>query len=289
MTRHDFTSRGYECNGVICNGVEIKARYGVISDAGARNTFGRLLPPQVSAMQVNPLIAAGAFEPSFQLVYLFVGLDTDDQSLNLPATNLWVVNGWNHDEQWDALDQASSIDDLDFLPVVFISFGSAKDKGFRELGGNGNANLQLLAPVRMEWFQNPKWEGTKVQRRGQEYQDEKEKWRDRLLEYLYEQFPELRGHVTFTNVATPLTTKFYLNAQWGENYGLAQSIARFQLPTQLFLHTETEVKGLFMVGQDTSFVGVLGVLGSGALAASSLSKRAAMGLYMEMVLSRGTE
>jgi all-trans-retinol 13,14-reductase len=91
------------------------------------------------------------------------------------------------------------------------------------------------------------------------------------------------GHVVFTDVATPLTTKHYLHSLKGENYGIAQSMNRFKLPTQLLLHTATDVSGLYLVGQDTSFVGVVGVLGSGALTASYLSKRAALALAMEMV------
>jgi hypothetical protein len=36
------------------------------------------------------------------------------------------------------------------------------------------------------------------------------------------------GHVVHANVATPLTTNFYLNTLKGETYGLSHTLARFK-------------------------------------------------------------
>jgi all-trans-retinol 13,14-reductase len=163
----------------VCKGVKLIAKHGVISDAGALNTFERLLPQDAAESQLNALKAAGALEPSFQLVYLFVGLDANDHDLNLTSTNYWITHGWDHDAMWDKFDKAKSFEDIGFLPMVFLSFGSAKDQ---EFSGNGNATLQLLAPARMEWFEKKEWEDTKVGRRGESYLQMKTEWRSRLLE-----------------------------------------------------------------------------------------------------------
>lgn len=92
-----------------------------------------------------------------------------------------------------------------------------------------------------------------VQRRGGEYLQVKDEWRDRLLPYLYAQFPQTQGHVAFAEVATPLTTNHYLHTLRGENYGLAQSLNRFKLQAQLHLGPATDVKGLSLVGQVARF------------------------------------
>ena len=79
---------GLRATGVVCRGVHLQAKYGVISNAGAFNTYERLLPqavaePMLSLLKQTP----GAFDPSVALVYLFVGLDGSDQELELPVCN----------------------------------------------------------------------------------------------------------------------------------------------------------------------------------------------------------
>ena len=79
---------GLRATGVVCRGVHLQAKCGVISNAGAFNTYERLLPqavaePMLSLLKQTP----GAFDPSVALVYLFVGLDGSDQELALPVYN----------------------------------------------------------------------------------------------------------------------------------------------------------------------------------------------------------
>mmetsp|Transcript_11732 Transcript_11732/g.33875 ORF Transcript_11732/g.33875 Transcript_11732/m.33875 type:complete len:358 (-) Transcript_11732:18-1091(-) len=275
--------KGGRAVAVECKGVRIPCKHGVISTAGAYNTFQKLLFRDDSsegffeAEEAEALRSCGAFTPSVQLMYAFVGLDQSDKELELPARNYWILHGWRHDENWKKFQDAKTFDELGFLPAIFLSFGSAKDDAHQ-----GPASLQILAPVRYEWFEQ--WKNSKVKHRGKDYEQVKMEWKDRLLEELYRLFPQTRGHVTFCDVASPLTTNFYLNTTHGENYGLEHSLARFSLKAQRSLHTTTSISGLYLAGQDVFSVGVVAALASGFLTAVFLSPVATVWAFLEMIL-----
>ena len=100
-----------------------------------------------------------------------------------------------------------------------------------------------------------------------------------MLKKLYELFPQIEGHVKVTEVSTPLSTKHFTNYKHGEIYGLAHTPARFALP---FLRSETRIKGLRLVGQDITLVGVAGAMLSGMLCAITILKFGVWRLFMEM-------
>mmetsp|Transcript_12679 Transcript_12679/g.37348 ORF Transcript_12679/g.37348 Transcript_12679/m.37348 type:complete len:614 (-) Transcript_12679:89-1930(-) len=278
-----YGRKRYRATGVKCRGVMLRSRYGVISNAGAFNTYERLLPEASAVPARQSLRLHGAFEPSVQMVYLFVGLDASDEELNLPASNFWLLHGWDHDGNWEKFERADRYDDLGYLPAVFLSFGSAKDDDCRKRGAK--AALQVLAPVRYEWFKQ--WKESKVKHRGPAYENFKKEWTERLLQHLYDQFPQCKGRVAFSDLATPLTTNFYLNSLRGENYGLAHTLERFSAEVQAeALHTAgpPNIDGLYLVGQDATCVGVVSALASGFLTSAYLSKAAFARGAAEMML-----
>lgn len=279
----ELAGGGFKATGVTCKGVDIKAKLGVISNAGATNTFKYLLPEKAAAPNLAPLERLGVMEPSVQLCYLFVGLDKTDAELNLPACNMWILGGHDHDAQFDKLDAADTFEDIGFLPAIFLSFGSSKDDRNVTREKKGGATLQLLAPVKYEWFEA--WKDKKHQHRGGDYEAEKKIWADRLLAKLYKYFPQCEGHVEFHDVGTPLTTDFYLNTKRGETYGLTHKMPRFCVEAQEALHTQTGVQNLTMCGQDHFSVGIVAALGSGYITAGYLSKKALANGAAEVVFA----
>ena len=65
-------------------------------------------------------------------------------------------------------------------------------------------------------------------KRSQEYKDLKEKYAQRLLEEaLFKFYPHLRDKVLHYDVATPLSTQYYINSYRGESYGLQTNKYRY--------------------------------------------------------------
>jgi len=261
----------------------------VVSAAGVRNTYLKLLSgedqehvgPIVGALRMHDDVVAQArglksgLEPSICMVCLFVGLDGDDKSLNLPRTNFWRFPSWDHDANMESFLNDASLP----IPGVFVSTSSSKDAGWVSRHP-GVSTVQVLAPVNYDWF--CKYERSKFQNRGDEYTRYKEQWTQRLLEHLYDQFPHVKGHVIFTELGTPLTNNHFMAANEGEVYGIAHTPERYS-EWQDALQPATPIKGLYLTGQDIFCDGVGAALVAGVLTAFRVSPGCALrnfGLFL---------
>ena len=233
----------------------------IISGAGIMTTYNKLVPPSVAQKhqlkeqlkQVNRSVAHAC---------LYIGLEGSPNELQLPKTNYWVYP--------DDLDHdgcvARYVKDVDQpFPVVYISFPSAKDPDWSNRYP-GKSTIDIITLVPYETFEP--WADTQWKKRGEEYDQLKEKMAQRLLNELYKQLPQLEGKVDYYELSTPLTTQHFVNYDKGEIYGLDHTPKRFR---QKFLKPRTPIKNLFLTGQDIISVGVGSALFSGVLTATALT------------------
>jgi all-trans-retinol 13,14-reductase len=241
----------------MADGREIRAPI-VISDAGAANTFKRLLPAEhVPASLREGLRRVG---PSVGYVCLYLGFKHTDRELGLAGTNLWIYRDADHDGSY-----ARYLADPEApLPLVYASFPSAKDPSFAERFP-GRATVDVIVPARYDWF-SP-WEGTRWKKRGDDYEALKARFTQRILDVLFEKVPQLRGKIDVAELSTPVTTRHFANHDRGELYGLDHTPARYALP----LRAQTPVKGLFLTGQDLVTCGVSGALFGGLITATAIA------------------
>ena len=245
----------------MADGRELRAPI-VISDAGAHNTFGKLLPREVSD-KLGVLEKIRRIPPSFGHLCLYVGLKQSAAALGLSKSNLWIFPGNDHDANVRRfLDDPAAP-----LPVVFISFPSAKDPSFEERCP-GRATIEVITLAPYAWFS--RWEETEWKRRGPEYEEWKRRMSERLRESLETHVPQVRGQIDFQELSTPLSTRHFANYESGEAYGLAPVPERFRCP---WLRPATPVPGLHLTGQDVTTMGVTGALFGGVLCASAILRR----------------
>lgn len=233
----------------------------VISDAGAANTYGRLLPRVRETQEVMRKIER--IPPSMAHVSLYVGLKSTSEELGIAPTNLWICPGPDHDAN---VSQAEASRDAP-LPVVFISFPSAKDPSFTSRCP-GRATIEVVAPAPFTWFE--KWVGTRWKHRGDEYEELKAGWTERLKNELERAVPQVLGRIDCCELSTPLSTRSFTNHQSGEIYGLAPVPERFQLNC---LGARTPVGGLYLTGADVTTAGVAGAMMGGVVTASAILRR----------------
>lgn len=244
----------------------------VISNAGARNTFLKLLPkgPHVSNDIYSSLEKVQA---STSHICLYVGLKKTDDELNLPKYNFWIYDQYQFDE---SLIQQTM--DTDRLPMAYISFPSAKDPSHP-----GKATIQIIAPCPYDYVKQ--WEEKPWMKRGQDYLELKKRLSDKLLKKLFEVLPQVKDQVEYAELSTPLSTQHFMSYGQGEIYGLEHTPDRFRLR---WLRPKTKIKGLYLTGQDIVSVGVGGALYSGVLASSVvLNKSVILRVLMNWRLSRG--
>jgi len=233
----------------------------VISGVGVTNTYGRLIGNDDRA-RLGLADLPRKIAPSWSHLGLYLGFRQTAAELGLEKTNYWIYpeGGYDHDANVrDYLEDP----ERDF-PVVYISFPSAKDPDWeRRYPGRATVDIITLAPY--EWFS--RWEETRWHRRGEDYEEFKQRLTDRLLEVLYRYEPQLRGKLDHCEMSTPLSTRHFVNYDRGEIYGLSHTPERFE---QRFLRPKTPVRRLWLTGQDILTAGIAGAAASGVLTMSAI-------------------
>jgi all-trans-retinol 13,14-reductase len=254
--------RGDRAVGVrLADGREIRAPI-IISDAGARNTFGRLLPGELS----NRLRIRGELEriaPSMSYLCLYVGLTRDANEPEFGSANLWNYPDCDQDGSL----RRYSKDPSSPFPMLFISFPSAKDPTFAERHP-GRSTIEVIAPAPFAWFQP--WADSSWRKRPGAYEALKQTLAERLLAELHLHVPATKGRIVHVELSTPLSTRHFDNGPEGEAYGLSATPARFRVRR---LGARTAVRNLYLTGQDVATAGVTGAMAGGAIAASVILRR----------------
>jgi all-trans-retinol 13,14-reductase len=253
------------------DGSEIEANR-VISDAGVINTFTHLLPEAARREHGYDELLARV-KPSIGHLGVYIGLKGTAAELGLPKTNFWVYPGNDYDA---ALDRFLA-DPHGPFPAVYISFPSAKDPDF-ERRHPGRSTIEIVAPAPYEIF--APWAGTTWGKRGDDYEALKQSYGERLLEYLYDKLPQLRGRIDYWEVSTPLSMQWFCGYERGELYGLDHDPQRLR---QGWLRPRTRIPGLWLTGQDVMSCGVSGAMMGGLASAIAIAGMRQMGPVLKGV------
>jgi all-trans-retinol 13,14-reductase len=230
----------------------------VVSDAGAPNTFERLVKSQLPIRQEIRRMPG-----SMAHLSLYVGIKHSAGELGLTGTNLWIAPTPDHDANraWFLKDSSAP------FPMLFVSFPSAKDPEF-ERKHPGRATIEVVALAPYEWFE--RFEDTTWKRRGADYDTFKNDLKQRLQEELERAVPAVAGKIDYAELSTPLTTRHFMNYERGEAYGLAATPERFRAR---WLTPHTPVRNLYLTGQDVTSLGVVGAMMGGVVTASAILRR----------------
>ncbi len=233
----------------------------IISSAGVMNTYGKLLKNDNSFSKFRDQL--NTVNPTASYICLYIGLNKSAEELKLGNTNLWIYPGYNHD-----LNVANYMQDATKeLPVVYVSFPSAKDPAFQD-EHPGHATMEAITIAKWDEYNN--WEDKPWKNRGEEYETMKEKLSDRILEKVYEHVPQAKAAMAYKELSTPLSVKSLANYPKGELYGIDHTPDRFH---QKWLKPKSEIKNLYLTGQDVLTVGVTSALFSGLVTASAVLKK----------------
>lgn len=231
----------------------------IISDAGAYNTFARLIEPALSdALELTGKIAE--LGPSMSHLCLYVGIKHGDGNAELDGANLWVYPDADHDGN---LARFSDDPEAPF-PALFISSPSAKDPTFKQRYP-GRSTIEVIVPAPYRWFE--RWSDQRWGRHCEDYKAFKEQLAKRIQTELEKNLPWTAGKICHAELSTPLSTRHFTNYAHGEIYGLPATPARFRLNE---LNARTPIKNLFLTGQDVATLGVVGALSGGVICASSI-------------------
>ncbi len=242
----------------------------VISDAGVINTYGRLIPSTLqNELGISRLLKK--VTPSLAHVCLYLGFNKTAAELDFPKTNYWIFPNYDHDANMERFEQDPSSP----FPVTYLSFPSAKDPSWDE-HHPGTATLEAITGVPYSWFR--KWEEKPWQKRGADYEANKQQFAERFLTEIYQRFPTAKAALAHSELSTPLSTRHFCNYPSGEIYGIDHTPERFR---QKWLRPATPVKNLYLTGQDIVTDGIGGALMGGVLTASVLLRKNVLGSILK--------
>jgi all-trans-retinol 13,14-reductase len=223
----------------------------IVSDAGAWNTFTRLLPAEAVPFRAELETPPEGLEA----VELFLGLKRDPREQGFRGENYWLFDSFGHDQisarRNELLDGRA--------PMAYLSFPSLKDPRAR------THTAEVVAPFSyraLEAFRDEPW-----RRRGSDYDSAKDRMTEALLDLVEQQHPGFRNLVAYAELATPLTFETFTAAPSGTIYGYPATPERFRKP---WLAPRTAVRNLYLTGADAGLLGVMGALMGGVATASLL-------------------
>jgi len=254
----------------------------VISDAGFMNTVEKLLPPGIIDVEFSTKDDASTIlHPAVTGLNVFVGLQGDAESLNLPQSIVWIYPSTDlaatakRFREDITLEEALDLDPKDF--TVFVGCPATKDKSWKDRHPGKNT-LEVITLLPYHWFEKfaDKWDPA-TKSHGSEYEKAKqvlaEKIWARAVDVLKDaKLPKTLQGVDYCEIGSPLTFAHYYNSRNGAWYGLDLDVKRFE-PETFFLRLRPEipeVAGLFLTGQDVVSDGLAGAALGGLLSAGKV-------------------
>ena len=236
----------------------------VVSSVGYHNTFGKLVPEEVTTRFGIPRrLPVGN---SCGWVMANIGLRGSAEELGLTCTNLWYHPTRDDGDMFGAVNDFMA-DPMDpgHDPMVMVTFPSIK--GRERAGTHGDkTTCQMLCMAEHEWFET--YAQLPTRKRGAEYKALKRAWGERLVEVLLRFYPQLEGRIELVDISTPLSIEHYLGADEGGAVGLDQSPQRFtDWSVVERLDSRTPIDGLWLTGQDTVTCGQPIVQAAGLISA----------------------
>jgi phytoene dehydrogenase-like protein len=265
LPNHEVTRIVLEGNRAV--GVEVNVKKGkqgsraefrapvVVSDAGAWNTFTRLLPSS------DPLPFREELKSppeGFEVVELFLGLRRDPRELGFKGENHWIFSSFDHDEMYARRNEL-----LDGRAMfAYLSFPSLKDSRAQR------HTAEIIAPLdyrSLEAYREEPW-----RRRSVDYESAKSRITQALIDIVERHYPGFRDLIEYSELGTPLTFEYFTGAPSGCIYDYPGTPNRYRMK---WLGVNTPVRNLYLTGTDAASLGIMGALMGGVLTASRLLGR----------------
>jgi all-trans-retinol 13,14-reductase len=247
-------------------GVEVNVRKGkqgsqaeirapvVVSDAGAWNTFTRMLP--ASALPFHDQLKSPP--EGFEVVELFLGLRRDPREMGFKGENYWIFESFDHDKMYaqrsELLDGRAA--------MAYLSFPSLKDHRAQR------HTAEIIAPLSyrsLEAHREEPW-----RRRGIDYESAKNRMTQALLDLVERHHPGFGDLVEYSELGTPLTFEQFTAAPSGSIYGYPATPEKYG---KAWLGPRTPVRSLYLTGSDVALLGIMGALMGAVVTASCLLGR----------------
>jgi phytoene dehydrogenase-like protein len=225
----------------------------VVSDAGAYNTYCKLLPasPRIKSRRES----LSNHPNGLSHLCLYIGFKESPEKMGFKGENHWIFDDYDHDALFADLDAVTE----DRMKMAFLSFPSLKDPEAKAHTG------EIITFVSYDYFK--KWSTERWKNRGEDYEAVKQEIAERMLNFIEGKYPGFKEMVDFYELSTPLTTEHFTLHRNGEIYGMHTTPDRL---LKDWNQVKTPIKNLYLTGTDAAVLGVAGAFTGGVFASVEL-------------------
>lgn len=225
----------------------------VISDAGAFNTYTKLIPKEYAAAYRQQI---RAFPKGYSMLFLFLGLKETPKTLGFSTENYRIFKAYDHDRALQERLAAPKV-----INSCMLSFPSLKNDRVER------HTAEVIVYADYEYF--TPWQAQPWRKRDAEYDELKEKIAQQIIDFVERYYPGFQDLIEYYELATPLTVESLVNSDRGAMYGIPSVPNRFD---QNWISPKTPVKNLYLTGTD-ALHGIVGAMLGGVLTAGTLNGR----------------
>lgn len=236
---------------------QITAQY-IISNADPSITYMNLVGDQHLSRKLRKKINNIRYSTSCLSLFLAVKLDL--RKMGYDSGNYWLYDHADMNQIYELgyTNHAA----LETPSALFVTITTLKDPAKLK---DGHHQLEVFTMTGYDAFK--KWANKPKGNRGEDYEKFKNDITERMLDRLELSFPGIKSSIVFKELATPLTNKHYVNAPYGNLYGIEKSVNQIG-PGSFSI--QTEIKNLYLCGASTHGQGIAPCTKSGLVAASKV-------------------
>ncbi len=233
---------------------EIKAYYApaIISDAGAFNTYTKLIPASYPIPYRKEI---KAFPKGMSNITLYLGFKESPAKLGFKGENHTIFQDYDHDH---AFTQQSNLEE--FPTGCYLSFPSLKNPQAKSHTG------EIISAIDYNCF--ARWQDRSWKHRGEEYTQLKEKLSQSLIDLVESKYPGFQDLIAYHELSTPLTVEHFDKSDRGAIYGIPPTLERQDAD---WIGAKTPIENLYLTGTDVSGHGILGAAVGGVVTAGILN------------------
>ncbi len=220
----------------------------IISDAGAVNTYLKLIPASYP-LPVRQQIQN--FPKGSSALTVYLGLKDSPQILGFQGENHWIYATYDHDRVAQGMPFPLT-SNVPWPQFVYLSFPSLKDS----LAQGHTA--EIIALVGYEPF--TRWRQQAWRHRDQDYQQLKAHITQALIDFVEARYPGFATLIEYAELSTPLTVEHFDASDRGSIYGIPCIPARLD---QSWISAKTPIKNLYLTGSDAFSLGIMGAMMGG--------------------------
>lgn len=237
----------------IKKGKELIEKYAktIISDAGAYNTYLKLIPKDINISfrdEIKDSISG------FSTNSLYIGLKESPEKLGVDGSNFWINTSYNHDKTFKESSNSEEI------LSAFISFPSMKNPKAK------THTAEIISFSQFDKFE--KWEETMWMKRGEDYNNYKEEISEKLLNFADKYIPGIKELTVYKELSTPLSMEYFTKWEKGSFYGVPVKPKRYKFK---WISPKTPINNLYLTGCDAASLGVVGAMMGGLFSAGIMN------------------